>query len=88
MGNSYFFDGYTFENGTLYVPNGCKNIYWLHPYWENFKKIEEIEVSSINNTLFDSESDSSIYNLNGMKVDGNSLGKGIYIKDGKKVIIK
>ena len=30
----------------------------------------------------------SVYNLNGTKVDDNSLGKGIYIKNGKKVIIK
>ena len=35
----------TFSNysATLYVPKGCKTIYWLHPYWENFTKIEEIE---------------------------------------------
>ena len=84
----YTFDEVTYSNATLQVPIGCKTIYWLHPYWENFKKMEEIEVSSINNTLIDSESDGWIYNLNGMKLDGNSLGKGIYIKNGKKVIIK
>ena len=82
------FDDYTYNNATLYVPKGSKTLYWLHPYWEKFKNIEEIEVSNINNTLFESESGGCIYNLNGMKVDGNSLGKGIYIKNGKKVIIK
>lgn len=39
------FDNETEKNATLYVPMGCKNIYWLHPYWENFAKIEEIEVN-------------------------------------------
>ena len=38
------FDESTEKNATLNVPIGCKNIYWLHPYWENFMKIEEIEV--------------------------------------------
>ena len=49
--------------------------------------MEEIDVSSINSTLIDDEHKGHIYNLNGMKVDGNSLGKGIYIKNGKKIII-
>lgn len=38
------FDETTYQNATLYVPKGCKTLYWLHPYWENFKKIEEIEI--------------------------------------------
>ncbi len=89
--DDYTFDESTYSNATLQVPIGCKNIYWLHPCWEKFKKIEELEdedVSSIKNTLIDSEDGGCIYNLNGMKVDGNNLGKGIYIKNGKKVIIK
>ena len=78
-----------YEKTTLYVPQGSKTLYWLHPYWEKFKNIEEIGVSSINNALLNNEkSDDSIYNLNGTKVDGNSLSKGIYIKNGKKVVIK
>lgn len=39
------FDASTEKKATLNVPIGCKNIYWLHPYWENFAKIEEIEVN-------------------------------------------
>ena len=37
------FDSTVFENATLYVPKGCKTIYWLHPCWENFKNIVEID---------------------------------------------
>ena len=34
------FDEETAKGATLYVPASCKNIYWLHPYWENFSSIE------------------------------------------------
>ena len=37
------FSNDTYKSATLNVPVGCKNIYWLHPYWENFTKIEEID---------------------------------------------
>ena len=90
--NNNTFDATTYNNATLQVPIGCKTIYWLHPYWENFKKMEEIEVLGVSNvptdSVIDGDCDDIIYNLNGMKVDGNNLGKGIYIKNGKKVIRK
>ena len=38
-------------NATLYVPIGCKSIYWLHPYWENFTNVVEIDASNIQYTL-------------------------------------
>ena len=40
------FSNETYKSATLKVPVGCKNIYWLHPYWENFTKIEEIDLSA------------------------------------------
>ena len=84
------FDDYSYNNATLYVPKGSKTLYWLHPYWEKFKHIEELEedVSDIKQTSIANKSSDSIYNFNGIKVDGNSLGKGIYVKNGKKIIIK
>ncbi|MDE6410500.1 MAG: leucine-rich repeat protein, partial [Muribaculaceae bacterium] len=30
---------------TLYIPNGSKNIYWIHPYWGKFKTIANLNVS-------------------------------------------
>ena len=41
--STYTFSNDTYKSATLNVPVGCKNIYWLHPYWENFTKIEEID---------------------------------------------
>ena len=37
------FDEVTYENAILNIPIGCKTIYWLHPYWENFYNIVEKE---------------------------------------------
>ena len=53
------FDKETYENVILYVPKGSKTLYWLHPYWENFKNIEEIEVSS-DETIGDVNSDKKV----------------------------
>jgi hypothetical protein len=65
-----------------------KGEYEQYEPWRNFFNIVEGGSSAINNILIDSENGGCIYNLNGTKVDTNSLGKGIYIKSGKKVIIK
>ena len=74
--------------GTLYVPVGCKDIYKQQLFWEEFRNIQEINTTGINNTIRNGRNDGVIYNLNGSKVDANSIGKGIYIKNGKKVIVK
>lgn len=74
---------------TLHVPNGKKSEYEQYEPWKNFFNIVEGGGSSaINNILIRGESIGSIYNLNGTKVDGSNFGKGIYIKNGKKVMIK
>ena len=82
------FDETTEKNATLNVPVGSKSIYWLHPYWENFAKIEEIDVSSVNDIVIDKKHDGRIYNVNGIKVNNGNLGKGIYIQNGKKVMVR
>jgi len=81
------FNNSTYNEATLLVPIDCITVYDCSN-WTYFEKMEEIDVSSINNTLIDNESGGCIYNLKGTKVDGNNYGKGIYIKNGKKVIIK
>ena len=84
----------TEKNGTLYVPKGSKTIYWLHPYWENFKNIVEIDASDVDKVIVDTpDQDTSVYNLQGVKMsakasDLESLPKGIYIVNGKKFTVK
>lgn len=84
------FDNHNYQNATLYIPQGSKTLYWLHPYWEKFfNMVDSLPtfIEHINNDNWSSKN-GFYYNLNGTKVDDNSLGKGIYIKNGKKIIIK
>jgi hypothetical protein len=84
----------TYNTAVLNVPVGCKANYWLHPYWEKFKNIKEVDVTSVKNILNDSANNNgTVYNLQGVRVSSNSgemnqLSKGIYIFNGKKIIVK
>ena len=84
----------TYNTATLIVPIGCKANYWLHPYWENFKNIKEVDVTSVKNILNNSANNNGVvYDLQGVRVSSNSgemnqLSKGVYIFNGKKVIVR
>lgn len=90
------FDELTNEYATLYVPYECKTIYWLHPYWERFFNIEELEPTQVDPIITNKKggiTDSHVYNLSGQRMpvkadEINSLPKGIYIVNGKKVAVK
>jgi hypothetical protein len=78
-----------YSTAKLIVPEGCKTIYRLHPYWGKFYKIEEIDVSSsIDDTIIndDNKGGKEYYNLQGQRVLNPK--NGIYIVNGKKVFIK
>lgn len=85
---SMTFSEMTTKNATLYVPTGCKAIYSSSPYWKDFAKIEEIDVTNIGNIIPEEEHSSSMYQLNGIKANDGNLGRGIYIQNGKKVLVK
>ena len=75
-------------NDTLFVPKGTVPLYKSTPDWNNVKYIFEIQESTdimdiSNSTMKDN---SVVYNLNG--IVATKPRKGIYIKNGKKVIIK
>jgi len=83
----------TYTTATLKVPVGCQTIYWLHPYWENFGKIEEIDTSGINNIIANEDNDAieQIYTIDGKPIDVIQRGLNIIrMKDGttKKVWVK
>lgn len=79
---------FTNYNATLYVPIGSKTIYESYAYWEKFKKIEEIDVTSVNNTHInnDNKGEKKHYNLQGQRI--LYPRNGIYVVNGKKVFIK
>ena len=89
--NSTSLSGINRSACTLYVPKGSGDTYWLHPEWELFFDIREVETSSINSISKHDDTPSSYYTLGGKQM--GSLTKGINIvkmNDGtvKKVVVK
>ena len=84
-------------NCTLHVPYGCKEKYEKADYWKNFTNIEEMERSDepvrysdetgVAPAVSDAAvSDGHFYDLQGRPTDGTK--KGLYIRNGKKVLVK
>lgn len=72
---------------TKYIPQQAVNARSM-----GIKFLDE-EATPINNTSLEKQDDSAIYSLLGYKMDGNTYAKGalprgIYISNGKKIIIK
>ena len=88
------FENVTYANATLYVPKGCKTVYWLNPGWENFKNIVELGDTGINDVTVDQHQQrEGVYTIDGVKLSADAdntdnLPKGIYIVNGQKVVIK
>lgn len=91
--NQYAFDYY---GGTLYVPAGTLAKYEAQPSWRSRNKsmtIQEFGNPTAVSTLTDNHVPLEIYDLLGNKVQTNSssfnsLPKGVYIIQGKKVVVK
>lgn len=69
---------------TVYVPEGCKDIYENNRVWGRFAKIEELNTSGIQHKEKDEDSIVGIYTLRGERVQ-SSNHKGLFIikmKDG------
>lgn len=90
--NKNTFDTFTEQTATLHVPSGCKTVYWLNPYWENFATILEDASTGIGTVLADKQKQSNaIYTIGGVKCHTTRLSdlpKGIYIVNGQKVVVK
>jgi len=77
----------------LYVPAGTKEEYQSTNGWKDFTNIIEMkETTGIESLTSDpslkGEESGNIYSLDGRKVSNSGLSKGIYIKNGKKVVMK
>lgn len=75
----------TYKNATLYVPIGTIDKYKATKGWKDFVNIEEMGESGISHVEAQT-SDAPYYNLNGQRIAQPK--KGIYIQNGKKLVIK
>ena len=79
-------------NGILHGPHGFKEKYQNDALWGNFSAIvEDVREEALNDRTdvmpaVLSEADESIFDLTGHPADGTQ--KGIYIKNGKKILVR
>ena len=77
-------------SATLYVPVGTRKYYRDGLPWKNFENIIEMDMTVIESVVMPNGTsiNGNFYYLNGTKADTNNLPAGIYIKNGKKVLVK
>ena len=84
--SKYIFSDVVYDNAILYVPIGAKYRYEKTEPWNLFFDIVEMDFTGVENVKAESGKVKTIYDLNGCAVEGPT--NGIYIIDGKKVLIK
>lgn len=82
------FDDDVYNSATLYVPAGTTDLYKSSRKgsWYRFKHKEEENGNSIADVTMGKKESTQIYKLSGQRV--TNPRKGIYIKGGKKVLVK
>ena len=96
-GDENIFTDAVYDNATLYIPNGTKSLYEKREPWNIFFYIVEMDFTGIDEVFEEVKGEptvdasqngkvKTIYDFQGRKVEVPS--KGIYIIDGKKVMIK
>ena len=94
------YDYYALSGGKIFVPVYEKGTLGKNQCWLEFAKsagapargitlvFEESETTEITTTDVTDETDGAWYDLSGRKLDGEPTEKGVYIKDGRKVVVK
>lgn len=80
------FEGINFDTCILYVPVGSKTAYENAEGWNQFKHIVEYDPSAIRDVRQNEAESEVYYNLQGQRV--KNPAKGLYIRNGRKVIVK
>lgn len=85
------------SNNKLQKPNTTNALKALRAYFtvgassgaKNYTfAVDSFVPTSIDNIQIESDGDGAIYNIGGQRVEGKSLPKGIYIREGKKFVVK
>lgn len=77
-----------YTTATLYVPKGTKALYEACEGWKEFNEIVEINPTDINEIQNNGSVESPFYTIDGKKIMGRPVKKGVYIQNGKKVLLK
>jgi len=74
---------------TLYVPEEAVETYKATPMWKNFN-VQPVSATGISTTLNEpvKRTNDSWYTIDGRPLDGKSNAKGLYIHNGRKIVIK
>lgn len=82
-------DSFTESNyiiSTIYVPTGCLEAYQNADEWKKFWEIKEFDTTGISDVKTENEKAATVYDINGHVVENPA--NGIYIIDGKKVLLR
>ena len=82
------FETYPYIYTTLYVPSNALEAYKATAPWSSFKKILALpdEDTGIDNAEFTTQNSQLTYDLSGRSTE--KTGKGVYIVNGKKIVVK
>ena len=89
-GNLNIFANAVYDRATLYIPNGTKSLYEKREPWNRFFYVKEMDFTGIEDVYDEVKGESgnvkAIYDMQGRVVENPA--SGIYIIDGKKVLVK
>ena len=93
-GNTYIWSRFNCQNATLHVPAGSIEDYRNNQYWKDFGSIVALTDSDPKPTGIEdvrsktSDIRGAFFDLNGRRLNGEPTQKGVYIYNGKKIIVK
>ena len=83
--SNYVFSNTDKQTCMLYVPGESIDSYKTANVWKEFFNIEDGIHSVTTDAVF---KDGNFYDLQGRKVNSQAIGKGLYINNGKKIIVR
>ena len=72
---------------TLYVPKGTKALYEARQGWKDFPHIIESEPTAIHQVLQAPAENAPYYSIDGKQMENAPQSRGLYIRQGKKVLV-
>lgn len=89
--DGWIFGGLSAANMILFYPVGTRDAYKSAVCWKEFfdDNVEELDATGINATMVDNDQNiGNVYDLQGRRLNHQIARKGLYIKDGKKIIVR